>query len=153
MKLTIIPNDGAVYKDGVCYEGLSWEGTPIDVNALQWFDVEGWIEYKEAIKPNEPITVLPDWANNAIAAWDVANTPQPPVPPTAEQNKQTASQLLYLTDWTTIPDVSDPTKSNPYLGNANEFIAYRNQVRQVAINPVAGYIDFPTEPTAQWVSV
>jgi hypothetical protein len=96
---------------------------------------------------------LPDWANNAIAAWDVANTPQPPVPPTAEQNKQTASQLLYLTDWTTIPDVSDPTKSNPYLGNVNEYIAYRNQVRQTAINPVAGYIDFPTEPTPQWVSV
>jgi hypothetical protein len=150
MKLTIIPNDGAVYKNGVCYEGLSWEGTPIDVNALQWVDVEGWIEYKDAIKPNEPITELPDWANNAIAAWDIANTPQPPAPYTAEQNKAYAVELLDVTDWTTIPDVSDPTKSNPYLVNTAEFISYRNEVRQYAVNPIDGDIQWPVKPNALW---
>ena len=149
MKLTIIPIDGAVYENEVCYSGLKWEGTPIDVHALQWLDVEGWIEFNDG-KPNETITLLPQWANNAMDAWTVANTPVPPTPPTANQNKYTASQKLYETDWTTISDVSDATKSNPYLTNVDEFLTYRNAVRQYAINPVAGNIDWPTVPTAIW---
>ena len=67
-------------------------------------------------------------------------------------NKQTASNLLYETDWTTIPDVSDPTKSNPYLVNTQDFVIYRNAVRQYAINPVAGNIDWPIKPNAVWSS-
>lgn len=156
MRLTIIPSDGAVYEDGLCYSNLVWEGTPADVHALQWFDVSGWIEYIDSIKPNEDITVLPDWANNAMAAWTVANTPVPPPAPTPEeiqtQNKANAVALLQQTDWTTIPDVSDPVKSNPYLTNANEFIAFRNQVRPIAINPPTTIVIFPTVPVDQWSS-
>ena len=51
-----------------------------------------------------------------------------PVPPTAEQNKATASQLLTNTDWTTIPDVANPI-NDPYLANQDAFIAYRNVIR------------------------
>jgi len=80
--------------------------------------------------------------------------PQPePVPPTAEQNKTAATQKLQTTDWITIPDVSDPTKSNPYLSNVQEFVTYRNAVRQYAVNPVAGYINWPTKPTEVWTTV
>lgn len=68
----------------------------------------------------------------------------------AEQNKQKAVTLLQQTDWTTIPDVADPQLSNPYLANQSEFIAYRNAVRQIAVNPVAGNLDWPTQPTEQW---
>lgn len=78
--------------------------------------------------------------------------PAPP-PPTAEQNKQTATQKLYETDWTTIPDVGDPTKSNPYLGNVQAFVTYRNAVRQYAVNPVAGNIQWPIKPTEVWTAV
>jgi hypothetical protein len=81
MKLTIIPSDGAVYENNVCYSGLTWEGTPADVHALQWLDDAGWIEYNDGAV-NEDITVLPQWADNAMAAWTVANTPVPPPPPT-----------------------------------------------------------------------
>ena len=63
--------------------------------------------------------------------------------------KEQASGLLYKTDWTTIPDVADPTKSNPYLTNQAEFIAYRSQVRQLAVNPVENPT-FPPVPKAQW---
>jgi len=80
--------------------------------------------------------------------------PQPePVPPTAEQNKTAATQKLQTTDWITIPDVGDPTKSNPYLSNVQEFVTYRNAVRQYAVNPVAGYINWPTKPTEVWTTV
>lgn len=67
-----------------------------------------------------------------------------------EKCKQQASELLYATDWTTIPDVTDPT-NNPYLINQANFIAYRNQVRQLAVNPVVSPV-FPTKPTEQWSS-
>lgn len=151
MKLTIIPSDNCVYEDNIAISNLTWEGTPVNVHALQWFDVEGWLEFKDG-SPNETITVLPDWALNAEAAWQTAYNAAhaDPLPPTAQDNKAIASQKLYDTDWTTIPDVSDPNKSNPYLVNPDEFIAYRNTIRQIAINPVAGDIVWATPPTAVW---
>jgi len=71
------------------------------------------------------------------------------VPPTVEQNKATASQLLINTDWTTIADVADPINS-PYLANQAEFIAYRNTVRNIAIYPTAGDLVWPVAPTGVW---
>jgi hypothetical protein len=151
MKITIIPIDGAVYENGICYLNLTWEGTPVNVHALQWQDVAGWIEYTDG--PNEDITELPQWADNAMAAWTVANTPVPPSPPTAKQNKSTAVSKLSATDWTTIPDVADPAKSNPYLSNAQDFVTYRNAVRQYAVYPVAGNINWPVVPQEVWTTV
>lgn len=63
--------------------------------------------------------------------------------------KQQASKLLYETDWTTIPDVADPTKSNPYLLNPNDFAVYRSDVRKLAVNPVENPT-WPIKPNAQW---
>jgi hypothetical protein len=153
MKLTIIPVDGTVIEDGVSYTNLDLSSCviPADVRALQWIEVSGWLEYWG--KQNENITELPSWVECCLLKWDEANTPVPPSPPTAEDNKQNAVTILQQTDWTTIPDVSDPTKSNPYLSNTNDFITYRNAIRQYAINPVAGYIDWPTQPTEVWTSV
>jgi hypothetical protein len=147
MKLTIIPSDEAVYEDGLCYLNLVWEGTPVNVHALQWQDVAGWIEYDD--QPNEDITVLPEWAYNAMAAWTVANTPIPPEPPTAAENQATASGILSSTDWTTIADVADPIDS-PYLANQDEFIAYRNEIRNIAVYPTAGDLVWATPPVEVW---
>ena len=63
--------------------------------------------------------------------------------------KQEASRRLYATDWTTIADVADPAKSNPYLTNQAAFISYRSDVRKLAVNPVANPV-WPVEPTAVW---
>ena len=80
----------------------------------------------------------------------------PPTPaPTPEeliaQCKLTATGILSATDWTAIPDVADPLKSNPYLMNQNEFVAYRSTVRNYAVNPVENPV-WPTQPTEQWSS-
>jgi hypothetical protein len=80
----------------------------------------------------------------------------PPVPaPTPEeliaQCKATAQGILSATDWTSIADVGDPTKANPYLVNQTAFIAYRSTVRNLAVNPVVDPV-FPTAPTEQWSS-
>ena len=78
MKLTIILSDGAVYKDGVSYSGLNLSSVPTNIHALQWKNTTGWIEFvdnDDGTKPqNEPITVLPDWANDCLTKWDEAKT-------------------------------------------------------------------------------
>jgi hypothetical protein len=63
--------------------------------------------------------------------------------------KQKATQLLFETDWTTIPDVANPSDSNPYLTNQREFMTWRSEIRQLAVNPVVAPV-WPTQPTPQW---
>jgi hypothetical protein len=73
MKLTIIPSDGAVYKDGVAYSGLDLSVVPTNIHALQWYDSEGEVEFNGKPKAqNELITVLPDWVNVCLNKWDEA---------------------------------------------------------------------------------
>ena len=72
MKLTIIPNDKAVYKDNISYLDLTLSNIPSDVHALQWDNNTGWIEYKNHSKPNETISSLPQWANDAVTVWQQA---------------------------------------------------------------------------------
>jgi len=62
--------------------------------------------------------------------------------------KQQASKLLYETDWTTIPDVADPANT-PYLTNQAAFIAWRSQIRALAVNPVVNPV-FPPKPDEVW---
>ena len=64
------------------------------------------------------------------------------------QTKQQAKSALAETDWTEITSVSNP--SNPvYLLNASEFVAYRNQLRAIAVDDT-GTAQWPTKPTEQW---
>lgn len=157
MKLTIIPTDGSVSEDGKFYDNLDLSSCniPGDVHALQWDGVAGWIEFTSPMVQNEPIVELPAWASCCMNKWDQANNPPvpDPVPPTAEQNKATATNLLQKTDWTTIADVADPARSNPYLNNVQEFVDYRNAVRQYAVYPVSGFINWPTIPQEDWIKL
>jgi hypothetical protein len=145
MKLTIIPLDGAVYENGLSYSGLVWNGTPSNVHALQWDNESGWIEYNDGTL-NENITSLPVWAENAMAAWTVANTPVPPPEPTPEeiqaQNLYKAKQLLSACDYTQLPDVN--------LANKTAWATYRNQVRAIANNPPITLAIFPDTPPLIW---
>ena len=74
MKLTIIPIDKTVIKDGKFYNGLDLSlcNIPADVHALQWQDTTGWIEYTSALVQNQDITELPAWANACVAKWQEA---------------------------------------------------------------------------------
>lgn len=62
--------------------------------------------------------------------------------------KKKASELLYATDWTTIPDVTNPINT-PHLVNQADFIVYRNAVRKLAVNPVVDPV-FPPKPDEVW---
>lgn len=161
MRLTIIPSDGFVAVDGLSKVqplDISSCNVPSDVHAFQWFENEGWIEFNDndnnplTPKPqNEIVYSLPEWAAACFNVWNDYIPPTPiPTPPTAEQNKLTAEQKLQQTDWTQIPSVSDPAQSNPYLTNSAAFATYRVFLREIAINPVAGNIDWGTMPSAVW---
>ena len=78
MKLTIIREDGAVYKDGISYSGLDLSAVPTNVHALQFNDASnaGWIEFTQDDfgdkAANEKITSIPAWATTALTKWDEA---------------------------------------------------------------------------------
>lgn len=75
MKLTIIPIDGNVRKDGKAYLELDLSscGIPNNVHALQWNENSGWIEYTSAEIANEKITELPSWATLSLSIWEIVD--------------------------------------------------------------------------------
>lgn len=90
--------------------------------------------------------------------WSLVNgqwiAPAKPSPEEIQnENKSKATTLLSATDWTATVDISDPAYSNPYLMNQSEFLSYRSQVRQIAVNPpLTPVTNWPTKPTEQWSS-
>lgn len=90
----------------------------------------------------------------AIGVWEdvTKNWPPPPPLPTKNDNKHKAVLLLQQTDWVNQPDVCDPT-NNPCLLNKQEFLTYRQWLRNIAINPPAGVLAWPTLPNANWTEV
>lgn len=76
MKLTIIREDGSVYKDGLAFSDLDLSDMPSNVHALQWENESGWIEFvneSEFRKPsNQDILELPYWAEVALVKWQSA---------------------------------------------------------------------------------
>jgi hypothetical protein len=77
MKLTIIPIDGTVNKNGKAYLELDFSscGIPADVHALQWGEYEpnkGHIEFKSPLTQNQEIAELPVWANACLTKWGEA---------------------------------------------------------------------------------
>jgi hypothetical protein len=71
MKLSIIKDDNAVYKNGLNYFNLDLSQIPSDVHALQWDTDKGHIEFKNCYKTNEEIIELPSWANDALVKWQI----------------------------------------------------------------------------------
>jgi hypothetical protein len=146
MKLTIIPVDGMVIRDGNGLGDLNLNSCkiPSNVLALQWFGTSGWIEFKNNPN-NQDIIQLPGWAASAIKVLDEAL--KPPPPPTAEEkinlNKVIAESRLQNSDWVMLDDVS--------LANKDEWISYRTALRKIAINPTAD-AKFPTKPKTIWAA-
>jgi hypothetical protein len=106
-------------------------GDPNEYSSIQWFSTD-------ITQPTQ------QEVNDEIIKLDLAA-------PLAACKAQ-ATELLYETDWTTIADVADPTKSQPYLLNQTDFTAYRSSLRVLAVYPVASPV-WPVKPTEQWSSI
>ena len=108
----------------------------------------GWIPF--TANPNDPEEYGRQlYAEAAAGQFGPIAEYVPPPPPSADANKAEAERRLQSTDWVNQPDVYDPA-STPHLTNRDAFLAYRSQVRAIAVNPVAGNLNWPTEPTAVW---
>lgn len=78
MRVTIIPEDGSVSVDGEGYGGLDLSFMAPDVHAVQWYDADGEVEYKDArgrAAHNEEITDLTPY-QPALDAWQAAKDAQ-----------------------------------------------------------------------------
>lgn len=147
MRLTIIVEDKSIGIDGVFYfpVDLTNCGIPANVHALQWHTDKGWIEFTD--KPNEDITVLPQWALACIEVWNNADylekNPPPPSPEEAKAIiKRQAEKALENSDWSQLPDVP--------LANKDEWTAYRSILRQIATNPSETSV-LPAQPEIKWL--
>lgn len=89
----------------------------------------------------------PDFGRWKLVNGELQHLPDPGA--SAASNKAEAERRLAATDWVNQPDVYDPANT-PHLTNRDAFIVYRSQVRAIAVNPVAGNLNWPTEPTAVW---
>lgn len=114
------------------------------VSDAQYAQQQGWVEL----------------VGDAGIGWTYVNgqfVAPAPIPPTPEeiqaQNKSKAETLLQSTDWTATVDINNPQFSNPYLGNQDAFLAYRSQVRQIAVNPPTIPAVFPEAPKEVWITV
>lgn len=117
-------------------------------------------EMPVGVNPVDPYLHIQElWENGSNGDYGVIAKYEPPAPapvyiPTAEDNKQSAVMALQQTDWTSVADVGNPQMSNPYLSNQADFIAWRSQVREIAVNPIAGILDIWAQmPVEIWKSV
>lgn len=67
-------------------------------------------------------------------------------------NAAYGTELLQATDWTAIASIADPLECNPYLANRQAFLTYRNQVRQIVLNPPVETPVWPAIPAEDWQS-
>ena len=119
----------------------------------QYALIENSVVIQVDCNPREGFIECPDYVVcSMIKQGDTYVNPPPPVPTPEEktqQNKQRAVILLQQTDWTTIPDVANPSVSSPYLNNASEFASFRSSIRAIAVNPTPDAV-FPETPKAKW---
>lgn len=74
MRLTIIPSDGFVSVDGEGYSGIDLSFMPADIHAVQWYDTEGEIEYRDSRGRATRNETIEDVAvfQPAVVAWQSA---------------------------------------------------------------------------------
>lgn len=92
-RLTIIPVDRAVYTDTATLADLPLQdcAIPEDVHALQWKNNSGWIEFTDT-RPNEDITILPQWALDCVQVWETAYQQMLDAQALAQELAQTTSE-------------------------------------------------------------
>lgn len=153
MRMTIIVPDGLVGINQSFFDGFDMSQVPAEVRVLQWYDIQGELEFFD-YRPNLRVTELPAWAELLRQQWVVVSDQNlfAQTLPSAD-NKSKAATFLSGTDWSVLPDVANPTMTNPYLANQAEFIAYRSQLRAIYANPPDVAVLFPERPRAVWQNV
>ena len=153
MRLTVVPSDKLIIKDGKEYKVTDLSYLDSNIHAIQWYDDKGEIEYVDDTS-NLAITDITPY-NQCVTDWEAAKTKE------AEANVYTDEQwqkwfreirdeLLTDSDWTQISDnkLSDSKKT--------EWQTYRQKLRDMPTTKTAtfeelvlneGHSDYPTKPS------
>lgn len=106
MRLTIIVEDAVVVIDGIGIRLNEMPSeTPSNVNAIQWYDTEGSVEYLDGT-PELAITELPSWANLCVEEYNriAADVVEEEEPSAEELARSERDGLLFETDWWALSD-------------------------------------------------
>lgn len=90
MRLTIIPEDQTIIKDGAALQ-CSFAAES-DIHAIQWYGERGVIEYKGGAKPFDDPAVIQPYVD--AYAEEVARRNAPPPPPTPEQTRKALTEAV-----------------------------------------------------------
>lgn len=135
---------------------LPAEPTNLDLESIGVYLV--YVEQPPAYNPiTQNLIALPPAKvdNQWVQGWEVQSATPEEIAQreqaAKQSNKEAASSLLQATDWTATVDISNPQYSDPHLGNQSEFLAYRSQVRKIAINPPVSVDRWPDIPVEVWI--
>ena len=153
MRLTVVPSDKIIIKDGKEYKVTDLSYLDSNIHAIQWYDDKGEIEYVDGTS-NLVITDITPY-NQCVTDWEAAKTKE------AEANVYTDEQwqnwfreirdeLLLDSDWTQVSDnkLSDSKKT--------EWQTYRQKLRDMPTTKPRtyeelvlnlGHSDYPTKPS------
>ena len=147
MRLTVVPSDKIIIKDGKEYKVTDLSYLDSNIHAIQWYDDKGEIEYVDGTS-NLAITDITPY-NQCVTDWEAAKTKE------AEANVYTDEQwqnwfreirdeLLLDSDWTQVSDnkLSDSKKT--------EWQTYRQKLRDITnglttVDEVNA-VSWPTKP-------
>ena len=153
MKLTIVPFDKLVIKDGEGYNVDNLDYLDSNINAIQWADTTGEIEYLDGTS-NLTITDITPY-NQCVTDWDTAKAQYitdttPSATDWEAAFKRYRNSLLTDSDWTQVADnkLSDAKKT--------EWQTYRQALRDLPTTKTTTYqglvenpshSDYPTAPS------
>ena len=120
--------------------------------------INSWLPYDQSTE--QLVSVPPYIQSEDETHWVYTVEVQPLTPEQIAQreeaakqaNKQQASALLSAVDWVELGDV-DNSANPPYLTNKADFTVYRQQLREIAVNPPVTVNEWPVKPEEQWSSV
>lgn len=109
--------------------------------------------FTQGVREIEPVEVAGDY----YQTWEVYDLSPEQIAANENQarasNKAQAESMLQATDWAATVDINNPEYSNPYLANQPEFLAYRSNVRKIAVYPPVVVEAWPVAPEEVWASV
>ena len=123
-KFTYVADDGFILVDGEAVDGVSIPEVDPEINAIQWENGSGEVEYRDD-RPNVPLTSLNDYqiildkhAEQLAIEEAERNTPEFK----AHQIRMIRNGMLLETDWTQLAD--SPVDASTYT-------TYRQQLRDI----------------------
>lgn len=117
------------------------------INTCAWDGVTPWTPPKDTQAVEILDGIVAGVGYDYIDGQFIAPAPKPT---SAADNAAKANQILSETDWTSIPAISDPNQSNPYLTNQPAWLYYRSKIRDIALAPIEGDIDWLVQPEEKW---